>query len=353
MDEKDIFFFGSKKTEKSKTTSDAQAEPQNPSKPKEVKPIISRPTTEVDYRTDNPHIGLAIVLNHKNVKGQLKRKGTEKDRDDITASLENFGFDVRVYNELTSRKIKILLNSVAAEDHSRYDCFVMVVMTHGDKGRICAADEFYSTEKLWVPLLGTNCPTLLGKPKIFFIQACRGKRIDQPVMITSRMAFSDNVMHARFTDPVTSTYAIPSTADILVMYSTFEDHYSFRNTTTGSWFIQSLCSVLNEAADSIEAQNAGAEFLRLLTAVNRKVAYEYQSYSDNELINEKKEMPNFMSTLTKTFFLKVKPKSAEADGRNGSLPEWDNDEDEEEKLGRIFQTDSPYYKHFDAPVQYV
>ncbi|XP_069961871.1 caspase-7 isoform X2 [Bactrocera oleae] len=289
MDERDISIFGSKKKDKSKSSQNLQAEPKIPKVSQNDK-IISRPTTEVDYRTDNPYIGLAIVLNHKNIKGQKTRNGAEKDCKDITASLENYGFDVRVYNDLKKKKISTLLNSVATEDHSQYDCFVLVVMTHGDKGKVCAADDFYSTEELWEPLLGDNCPTLL-------------------------------------------------------------DYYSFRNSVSGAWFIQSLCSILNEAAESKEAQTDGVELLRLLTAVNRKVAYEYQSYSDNELINEKKEMPNFMSTLTKTFYLRVKPKNADA--KINDFPDDDEEKDFETKLDRIFNMNTEYSSLSSGPQHYI
>ncbi|XP_017490840.1 PREDICTED: caspase-3-like [Rhagoletis zephyria] len=347
MDEQDIFFFGSKKTEKTQSTSKLQAEADNSSATKN-QVIISRPTAEVDYKTNNPNTGLAIVLNHKYLRGQTIRKGTEKDRSDVTSALENYGFEVRVYNDLKVGKISKLLKSVAAEDHSQSDCFVLVAMTHGDKGRICAADEFYSTEELWEPFLGQNCPTLLDKPKLFFIQACRGKRVDQPVMMTvmSRSGF-DSFERANI--PVTA-YAIPTTADMLVMYSTFEDHYSFRHSLNGSWFIQSLCSVLNEAALDDKAKTEGVELLRLLTAVNRKVAYEYQSYHVQEMFDQKKEMPNFMSTLTKTFHLKVKPKRMDAMGV--TMPDVEDENGEDEKFNRIFNRNTEL-SFIKGPVQLI
>lgn len=86
----------------------------------------------------------------------------------------------------------------------------------------------------------------------------------------------------------------------------FLEFYSFRNVHNGSWFIQSLCFVLEKAATSTALNDDGAELFSLLTAVNRKVAYEYQSNSDNATFNEMKEMPNFLSTLTKIFYLKIK-----------------------------------------------
>lgn len=55
-------------------------------------------------------------------------------------------------------------------DHSDADCLVIVVLTHGDKGLIYARDRYYSPDLLWKSFSGKNCPSLSGKPKLFFIQ---------------------------------------------------------------------------------------------------------------------------------------------------------------------------------------
>lgn len=44
-------------------------------------------------------------------------------------------------------------------------------MTHGDSnGQLHAADKPYDVRDLWVNFVGTECQTLIGKPKIFFVQ---------------------------------------------------------------------------------------------------------------------------------------------------------------------------------------
>lgn len=60
--------------------------------------------------------------------------------------------------------------TVAKEDHTDSDCLVVVVMTHGESGILYTHDSKYTVETLWNPFAGTKCPTLIGKPKLFFIQ---------------------------------------------------------------------------------------------------------------------------------------------------------------------------------------
>ncbi|XP_053945490.1 caspase-3-like [Anastrepha ludens] len=270
--------------------------------------IVSRSTEEEYYPNNNPNVGIAVILNHKYVKGQKDRMGTEKDRDTIAQTLKLYGFDVRVFNDLTFEEVDGQLRAIAKDDHTNNDCFVLVVMSHGAEGRVFASDMSYPVERLWQPFLGENCKSLINKPKIFFVQACRGERLDKPVVFSEFAVMTRQIGGPSLPEekPPVITYAIPNTADLVVMYSTFEKYYSFRNVENGSWFIQSLCKVLTASAQKSNASTEGVDFLRLLTAVNRKVAYEYQSFAKVEALNQLKEMPNFLSTLTKTFYIKVK-----------------------------------------------
>uniref|UniRef100_A0A1A9WSX7 Caspase family p20 domain-containing protein n=1 Tax=Glossina brevipalpis TaxID=37001 RepID=A0A1A9WSX7_9MUSC len=312
MDVTDLSFFGNKfksdKADANKTSSNITNNYQNIINSNKV--IVSRPTDETEYDCNHPHLGIALIFNHKDVKGQKQRIGTERDRDAICASLTNYGFDVRVFNDLTFADLNEKLKDTAQEDHLKNDCLLVVVMSHGYEGKIFARDMAYPVERLWNPFLAENCTSLINKPKLFFVQACRGVNLDKAVTYRkftpmSRQSFSLEPRKEK-SEPI--LFAIPNTADLLVMYSTFEKYYSFRNVENGSWFIQSICEVLNEAAMNEASSIQGTELLRLLTAINRKVAYEYQSNAKQEVLNQMKEMPNFMSTLTKTFYLRVKRK---------------------------------------------
>ena len=59
---------------------------------------------------------------------------------------------------------------MAAEDHSENDCVLVALMSHGDENLLYAKDQECKPEKLWSHFTSDQCPTLEGKPKIFFIQ---------------------------------------------------------------------------------------------------------------------------------------------------------------------------------------
>lgn len=59
---------------------------------------------------------------------------------------------------------------VAKEDHTANDCLVFFVMTHGYIDSIYAKDERYHVDFLWKRFSDDKCPSLAGKPKLFFIQ---------------------------------------------------------------------------------------------------------------------------------------------------------------------------------------
>jgi len=63
--------------------------------------------------------------------------------------------------------------SVADRNHSDCDCFALALLTHGDAdGVIYATDRTIPIKKLVEPL--KSCQSLVGKPKLFFIQVQPG-----------------------------------------------------------------------------------------------------------------------------------------------------------------------------------
>lgn len=83
-------------------------------------------------------------------------------------------FRVRYMNKYNTLLLVVnchnMFSAVSEKDHSDSDCLVIAVLTHGGEGKLYANDYPYLTDELWSPFAGDKCPTLAGKPKIFFIQ---------------------------------------------------------------------------------------------------------------------------------------------------------------------------------------
>ena len=63
------------------------------------------------------------------------------------------------------------LKAVSKTDHSSYDCLVVCILTHGGHGNILHGTDKkpkkpLTVEKATEYFNGTNCPSLIGKPKV-------------------------------------------------------------------------------------------------------------------------------------------------------------------------------------------
>ena len=116
--------------------------------------------------------GKAIIFNHGNFP-RLKvnsRDGTNYDRDKLKIILTQLDFDVKVHNDLRWKEIEDILERTRKEDHSDADCIFVAVMTHGHLGKLCASDKAYDRNLIWSGFTADKCKSLVGKPKLFFIQ---------------------------------------------------------------------------------------------------------------------------------------------------------------------------------------
>lgn len=153
----------------------------------------------------------------------------------MTRVFEWLQFETAEHKNLEARQMYEKLEEYSQKDHSNMDCFVCFIFSHGEKGKIKGADhKFVNIKDLVSCFSGSNCPSLAGKPKLFFIQACQGSE-GHPA-VTIKEDFSGPLE----TDSVPLT-SIPDKADILVGMATVEDYECYRCPESGSIYIQCLC----------------------------------------------------------------------------------------------------------------
>lgn len=242
----------------------------------------------------NPR-GKCVVFNNEMFSGgELRnRPGTQKDVDSLCHVFERLGFCVNVYSNLTASAMRRELEELGKQTFIAADVLVVCVLSHGELECVFGTDGLKVTlAELRSPFTSKRAPTLAGKPKLFFIQACQGSGYQQgaapcpPRPQEESRGASLTLEEDAGPLPVK---LVAEDADFLMGMATVEECKSFRNTNTGSIFIQELCKQLLVSAKS------KVDLLTTLTRVNREVSKgEYLSF---------KQMPQPKYTLTKMLVL--------------------------------------------------
>ncbi|XP_040274658.1 caspase-3-like [Bufo bufo] len=241
------------------------------------------------YKMDYPEMGLCVIINNKNFHPSTRmgmRNGTDLDANRLYNTFKSLGYKVDVYNDQKCADIYGRLKKVSEDDHSKRSSFVCALLSHGEDGKLYGVDDCLPIKSLTNLFRGDRCKSLVGKPKLFFIQACRGTDLDPGI---------ETVESDSGSAPSEETYRIPVEADFLYAYSTVPGYYSWRNTVNGSWFIQSLCEMLKLHGKQLE-------LVQILTCVNHMVALEFESCSNQIDFHAKKQIPCVVSMLTKALY---------------------------------------------------
>ncbi|XP_071108263.1 caspase-3-like [Haliotis cracherodii] len=332
---------------------------------KRAKKLVRKETASPEndsnkYDFTYPKRGLAVIINNEEFDPQTKfgnRNGSTKDAVNLKKMFEHLGFEILLRNNLTGEEMVKTLQKVASNidyDHTQADCFACAILSHGDNedfpplqppyNAMLRHDIIYGVDGTIVPtrFLIANfndecCPELEGKPRLFFIQACRGRDLDDGTDITvlrpkfllknvragSGQDTGDTVpelpLEALQLDEGKSdteeglaqtkergesgntvpqyVYTIspsPIYKDFLLMYATPPGYFAWRNKTDGAWMIQSLTHVLQEKGIT------DIPLLSLLTEVSQRVS-RVKSNARGQM-NNKKAVPCVMSMLTKDVF---------------------------------------------------
>ena len=187
--------------------------------------------------------GICLVINNFNFLGDDDRKGAKLDEDAIALLFHELHFIVEIRQNLKGLEILKVAQEMAARDHSKYAAFVFCIMSHGDKKDVIYGvdNRKAGMEDLMSEFTATNCPTLENKPKLFFVQACRGNKSDPRVnrlsASTDNLA-EDGIQTMNSPDADLANGVSAREADFLLAFATVPGYKAWRSEQVGSWFIQ-------------------------------------------------------------------------------------------------------------------
>lgn len=147
----------------------------------------------------------------------------------------------------TAEQMKTLLKEYGREQHDG-DCFVCCILSHGGTDGVRGTDGgIVSKHDVFNPFYDTSCSSLRDKPKVFFIQACRGKRLHPTEQADDykEEEAEEDTEEAEYLE-TDDEKVILDMKDFFIARSTIKGYYSMRNSEYGTWFIQSLCKQLKQ-----------------------------------------------------------------------------------------------------------
>ncbi len=125
------------------------------------------------YPMFKPQRGLALIINNKYYVGFQRREGTDKDRDGLASLWRKLHFNVIIENDLSADGIK---EKVQEFSNDESQAMILCILAHGTK-----RDTIIGIDGKEIPIdtilevfCANKCQGLIGKPKLFFFQACRG-----------------------------------------------------------------------------------------------------------------------------------------------------------------------------------
>ena len=245
--------------------------------------------------------GITLIINNASFHPDEKlspRHGSEEDVQQVEGLFTLLDFSVQKKENLSKEQLEHVLGEVTRQDHSNYDCFVLWLMSHGSSGEVVCFDG----KMMPIQDIGdifSKCETLSGKPKLFFIQACRGVKEDEGVNVSvdhdaSSPYRANKIIESRKADPVIQL-KIPSHADFLYAFSTVDKYTSYRNPEKGTHYVRCFVEAFNKHV-------AHEHILDILTVVNHKVSKMETTRPSSTNENKTKtckQMPEVRHTLRK------------------------------------------------------
>ncbi|XP_013868059.1 caspase-2 isoform X3 [Austrofundulus limnaeus] len=273
------------------------------------------------YRMKSAPRGLALVISNVTFDSGAApdldpRKGGEVDDEVLRKVFTELDYLVSVRRDLTAQDMRTCIETFCRQsEHRTMDSCVVCLLSHGVEGAIYGTDgQLLQLDWVFEAFDNAHCPLLQNKPKMFFIQACRGdemdcgvEQIDGPARTLSPSCEQRDAGREGEGDADTTQSGdlrrprikLPQRSDMICGFASLKGQKictaAMRNTKRGSWFIQELNSALRLCARDTHLAD-------ILVQVNRRIK-EREGYAPGTAHHRCKEMSEFTSSLCKDLFL--------------------------------------------------
>ncbi|XP_045038020.1 caspase-2 isoform X2 [Desmodus rotundus] len=258
--------------------------------------------SQLAYRLTSRPRGLALVLSNVHFTGEKDlefRSGGDVDHNTLVALFKLLGYQVHVLLDQTAQEMQEKLQNFAQMPaHRVTDSCIVALLSHGVEGGVYGVDgKVLQLQEVFRLFDNASCPSLQNKPKMFFIQACRGDETDRGVDL------QDGKSHTQSPGCEESDAGrqellkmrLPTRSDMICGYACLKGTAAMRNTKRGSWYIEALAQVFSDRACDTHVAD-------MLVRVNGLIK-EREGYAPGTEFHRCKEMSEYCSTLCQHLYL--------------------------------------------------
>eukprot|EP00063_Salmo_salar_P063567 XP_014038402.1 PREDICTED: caspase-2-like [Salmo salar] len=261
--------------------------------------------------------GLALVISNVSFDPCAapdldSRKGGEVDEEVLRKVFTELDYIVTVRRDLTAQGMRACIEQFGRQQqHQTVSSCVVCLLSHGVEGAIYGTDgQLLELDWVFEAFDNAHCPLLQNKPKMFFIQACRGEEMDcgveqsdGPERTQSPGCEQRDAGREGEGDGDTRQMEergrlrvkLPQRSDMICGFASLKGTAAMRNTKRGSWFIQEVNSALRFRARDTHLSD-------ILVQVNGRIK-DREGYAPGTPHHRCKEMSEFTSSLCKDLYL--------------------------------------------------
>ncbi|XP_065642508.1 caspase-7-like [Hydra vulgaris] len=198
------------------------------------------------YTFNSNPCGLCVILYNSSFEKCDYRIGANVDVQTLSETFSKLNFKVKTEVYKSKSQMYDIIRKCGNEKD--VNCFVCFISLHGKLETVFGSDEEPLTfEEMRSAINDNDDNLLIGKPKIFFIQACQGENFlemyndSRDSRYLRKPDFKPELLYLRTQDLTT---ALPKNADYCLSVTTTPGHHAWRN-EKGTVYFQTLCRIIN------------------------------------------------------------------------------------------------------------
>jgi len=251
--------------------------------------------TQIAVSSSPPPNGLAILVGCKNSckLGHKTLQGVQRDLKSLKDAFSKLLFTTLPLFDPTAEHVRIVINRVCnllnfgINQPSSWKRVIVTFSGHGDKTHLYTKNDKLVLESDIVdPLINSKADLMVGRAKLFFIDACRGTSQDYGIDLSSLRYRGEQTLVAR-------GERVPKEGNYLVAYSTLLGMESLESELGGCWMqlVSEMLldpSMLEKSITDVLV-DVNSKLLKMLNAIGCGLQQPVMTCAINEPIHLQKE----------------------------------------------------------------